>query len=307
MITIIKEHLYSVKKSIIKFYENKFTLKGKYSCIFPDKIYIKKVFELRAGKKLNLHNPQTFNEKCNWLKLYDRKPIYTIMADKYLARQYISERIGGSHLIPLVGVWDRTDDIDFESLPDKFVLKCNHDNGVIICHDKTKLDFSATVTELNKKLQRNYYKKHREWPYKKIKRKIICEKLLENSNGTPLLEYNVFCFNGIPKFFKVGSILSDGTLAKDFYDINWNYLDMKTGAYAGDIFPKPLHYDDLLEIAKKLSAGTTHVRVDFYDCDNTLYNGELTFFSNGGHMNFSSEEWNYIWGQELELPKKRRR
>lgn len=301
------EKLYQFKKRFIAWYKKYFTVEGRYTCILPDKIFIKKVYKNKTGKNLNLKVPKTFNEKCNWLKLYDRKPVYTVMADKYKAREYIAERIGKENIIPLLGVWDSPDEIDFDSLPDEFVLKCNHDNGVIICTDKDKLDIEKTKKELACHLGRNYYKKHREWPYKNIPRKIICEKLLKNSDGSQLLEYNVFCFNGVPKFFKVGSVLPDGTLAKDFYDIEWNHLEMKTGASAGDIFPKPVHYNKLIKYAEKLSEGTTHVRVDFYDCDGKLYNGELTFFSNGGHMKFTPEKWNTIWGDCLILPQKHRR
>lgn len=304
---LILEKAHKLKRKAVKCYNKYFTVEDRYSSILPDKKHIEKVYLERTGKELNLKNPKTFNEKCNWLKLYDRKPIYTVMADKYLARQYISERIGSQHLIPLLGVWDNADEIDFDKLPDKFVIKCNHDNGVIICRNKAELDFEAVRKNLNGRLQRDYYRKNREWPYKNIPRKIICEKLLENSDGNQLLEYNVFCFNGVPKFFKVGSVLPDGTLAKDFYDIEWNHLEMKTGASAGDVFPKPTHYNKLIEYAEKLSEGTTHVRVDFYDCNNKLYNGEMTFFSNGGHMKFTPDDWDTIWGDCLTLPKKRRR
>lgn len=303
----ILEKAHRLKKNITNFHKKYFTIEDRYSSILSDKTHIKKVYLDRTGKKLNLKNPKSFNEKCNWLKLYDRKPIYTVMADKFLARQYISERIGSNHLIPLLGVWNNADEIDFDALPNRFVLKCNHDNGVIICRNKADLNIEEVKINLNNRLKRNYYKKNREWPYKDIPRKIICEKLLENSNRENLLEYNVFCFNGVPKFFKVGSVLPDGTLAKDFYDIEWNHLEMNTGASAGDIFPKPIHYEKLIELAKKLSDGTTHVRVDFYDCDSKLYNGELTFFSNGGHMKFAPEKWDFIWGDCLTLPKKHRR
>ncbi len=301
------ETAYKIKRKLKKTYQKYFTVTHRYSSILSDKKHIEMVYLERVGKKLNLKNPQTFNEKCNWLKLYDRNPIYTVMADKYLAREYITERIGSEHLIPLIGVWNKADEIDFDKLPEKFVLKCNHDNGVIICRNKSELDFEEVKNNLNSRLGRDYYRKNREWPYKNIPRKIICEQLLENLNGNTLLEYNVFCFNGVPKFFKVGSVLPDGSLAKDFYDIEWNHLEMKTGPSAGDIFPKPIHYNKLIEYAKKLSDGTTHVRVDFYDCDNMLYNGELTFFSNGGHMKFNPENWDKIWGECLTLPKKRRR
>ena len=303
----IIDKIYEKKKKAISWYRKYFTIDGTYTCILSDKVYLKKLYKFRTGKKLNLKNPETFNEKLNWLKLYDRKPEYTVMADKYKAREYIAEKIGSQYLIPLLGVWDSPEEIDFDSLPNEFVLKCNHDNGVIICRDKNKLDFESVKKNLSNRMQRSFYKKNREWPYKNIPRKIICEKLLKNLDNTPLLEYNVFCFNGVPRYFKVGSVLPDGTLAKDFYDIDWNHLDMKTGASAGDVFQKPIHYDNLIEIAKKLSEDTIHVRVDFYDCNNKLYNGELTFFSNGGNMKFSPEEWNCIWGDRLILPKKHRR
>ncbi len=301
------EQIYETKKKILAWPKKYLTVNGSYTSILPDKMYVKKMYKLKLEKKINLKNPQGFNEKLCWLKLYDHKIIYTIMADKYKARAYISEKIGDEHLIPLIGVWNSPDEIDFDSLPDEFVLKCNHDNGVIICSDKNKLDVEKVKKELFCHLDRDYYKKHREWPYKNIPRKIICEKLLKNSDGSQLLEYNVFCFNGVPRFFKVGSVLPDGTHAKDFYDIEWNHLEMKTGASAGDIFSKPIHYHQLIDYAKKLSNDATHVRVDFYVCDDKLYNGELTFFSNGGHMNFTPEEWDVIWGSYLTLPQKYRR
>ena len=188
----IIEFLYNIKKRIIEFFEKYFTTKGVYTCILPDKIYIKKLYKERTGKTLNLKNPQTFNEKQNWLKLYDRRPEYTMMVDKYKVREYVKEKIGEEYLVPLLGVWDSPDEIDFDSLPNEFVLKCNHDNGVIICRDKSTLDIDAVKRNLADRLKRDYYKKLREWPYKNVDRKIICEKFMENYANNKPLEYKFF-------------------------------------------------------------------------------------------------------------------
>ena len=153
------ENIYNAKKWISEKYKMYFTIEGKYTCVLPDKMYLKKVYKARTGQSLNLENPKTFTEKSNWLKLYDRNPLYTIMADKYKAREYIAEKVGEEYLVPLLGVWDSPDEIDFDSLPDQFVLKCNHDNGVIICKDKSQLDIEEVKKNLSARLKRDYYKK----------------------------------------------------------------------------------------------------------------------------------------------------
>ncbi len=301
------EKLYQFKKWISEKYKMYFTIEGKYTCILPDRMYLKKVYKARIGKKLNLKNPKTFMEKMNWLKLYDRNPLYTIMADKYKAREYIAEKVGEDYLVPLLGVWDSPDEIDFDSLPDQFVLKCNHDNGVIICKDKIQLDIDKVKKELAARLKRDYYKKLREWPYKNIPRKIICEKFIQNEKGKQLLDFNVFCFNGVPKFIKIGTKSDVGTLRKDFYDLEWTYLDLSTGEKAGNIFEKPEFFEEMIEVAKILSREIPHLRVDFLVNEGDLYSGELTFYSAGGFMKMHPEKWNDILGSWIELPKKRRR
>lgn len=313
------EKLYELKKEIINrlkaFYRNYFTIHGTYTSLLPDKLYLKKLYKEKMGQTLNLKNPVLFNEKLNWLKLYNRRPEYTMMADKYRVRDYIKEKIGEEYLVPLLGVYDRVEDIDFDALPNKFVLKCNHDSEVVICRDKNNNDFQCkkgSLKDLNevkaylqKRIKINFYKASREWPYKNIKRKIVCEKYLENSNGKPLVEYNAFCFNGIPKFFKVGTKKEDGTLIKDFFDFNWEYMDLSTGEMAGDIYPKPEFFDEMVEIAKVFSKDIPHIRIDFLVCDGKLYSGELTFFSAGGFWKMNPEKWNRIFGEYIELPKKK--
>ena len=306
----IIEKIYKLKKRLFAWYKKYFTVEGLYTCILPDKIYLKKLYKARTGKKLNLRNPQTFNEKINWLKLYDRRPEYTVMVDKYLAREYISERIGEEYLVPLLGVWDSPEKIDFDALPNKFVLKCNHDNGVIICNDKGKLDIEKVKKELAYRLERNYYKKLREWPYKKVPRKIICEKFMENANGEKCLEYKVFCFNGVPRYiFVISNRLSAEKTTIDVYDELWNYVELrrKDSISAGDIFEKPGCYESLIKLSKQLSNNTLYLRVDFNFWNDRLYFGELTNYDMGGFGVYQPEVWDYKLGELIDLPDKRRR
>lgn len=304
----IVEILYKAKKNAVKFYKDYFTEEGAYTSLLSDKAYLKRLYKKRMGKELNLKNPQTFTEKLNWLKLYDRNPEYTMMADKYAVRKYIAEKIGEEYLVPLVGVWDNVEEIDFDALPDKFVLKCNHDNGVIICTDKSKLDIEKTKKELQYHLSRDYYKKCREWPYKDIKRKIICEKFMENKNGDALYDYKLFCFGGVPKFVMVNSDRFIN-LKTDMYDTEWNHLEMQDGHYpmAGDVFSKPFCLEKMLSLSEKLSKNISFLRVDFNFWNNRLYFGELTFYHSAAFECFQPEEWDRKLGDWLELPKKKRR
>lgn len=181
--------------------------RGKYNDM-PDREYLQRRFQAELGKSLDLDNPQTFNEKLQWLKLYNRKPEYTMMVDKYKVREYIAQTLGEEYLIPLLGVWDDPDEIDFDALPDQFVLKCNHNSGLgmCICKDKSKLDISKVRAELRKGLKENYYIRHREWPYKDVPRKIIAEKyMVDDSNCGELTDYKFFCFNGVPKFMYISN------------------------------------------------------------------------------------------------------
>ncbi len=306
----IVDKIYEIRKRIIKWYKKYFTVEGLYDCILPDKMYIKKLYKLRTRKNLDLRNPKTFNEKQNWLKLYDRRPEYTVMVDKYKAREYIAEKIGEQYLVPLLGVWDSPDEIDFDALPNEFVLKCNHDNGVIICRDKSKLDIEKTKKELAFRLSRDYYKKLREWPYKNVPRKIICEKFMENTNGEKCIEYKLMCFSGKVEYILVVADRTSNKLTTiDTYNSNWEHTDLINGktAIAGDVFDKPACFDEISKIAQKLSKNIPFLRVDFNIWDNKIYFGELTLSDSGGFEIYKPENWDSQLGKFLKLPKKYRR
>lgn len=211
-------------------------MNSKFSRILADKTYLKIYFKCKMGYKLNLKNPQTFNEKLQWLKLYDRNPEYTKMVDKYEVREYIKEKIGEEYLIPLIGVYDKFDDIDFDELPNQFVIKCNHDSGgLVICKDKGKLNIEETRKKINKSLKRNYYYSGREWPYKNVKPRIIIEKYMEDSNKSDLIDYKLFCFNGIPKIVLVCSErFSSSNMCKTWFDMNWKLIDMTESGHRVD-------------------------------------------------------------------------
>lgn len=300
------DNLYKTKKRITSLYKKYFTVEGLDNCILPDKIYLKKLYKFRTGKKLNLHNPKTFSEKGNWLKLYDRRPEYTVMVDKYKAREYIAERIGEQYLVPLLGVWDSPDEIDFNTLPNEFVLKCNHDNGVIICRDKSKLDIEKTKSELAFRLSRDYYKKLREWPYKDVPRKIICEKLMKNTNSEELLDYKLFCFNGKVKLVEVNSERFSDIPKEDHFDVEWNHFNVTGKPSSEKELKEPYFLDDMIRIAEDCSKNIPFLRVDFNLWNNQLYLGEFTFFY-GGSMKLFKESWETKLGDYIELPNKHRR
>ncbi len=302
---VLIEKIYEFKKRIVEWYKKYFTVEGLYTCILPDKIYLKKLYKVRTGKKLNLRNPKTFCEKGNWLKLYDRRPEYTIMVDKYKARKYIAERIGEEYLVPLLGVWDSPDEIDFDSLPNEFVLKCNHDNGIIICRDKSKLDVEKIKRELALRLKRDYYKKLREWPYKNVPRKIICEKLMKNTDGEGLHDYKLFCFNGKVKIIEVNSERFSGVCKEDHFDTDWNHLDITGKPMSGKIIKKPIFLDEMIRISELFSKDIPFLRVDFNCWNNKLYMGELTFFYNGS-VHLFKEPWESKLGEWIILSRKRR-
>lgn len=304
------EKIYELKKRFFEWYKKYFTIEGTYTSLLPDKIYLKKLYKVRTGKKLNLKNPQTFNEKQNWLKLYDRRPEYTVMVDKYKAREYIAEKIGEQYLVPLLGVWDSPYEIDFDALPNEFVLKCNHDNGVIICRDKSKLDIEKTKKELAYRLNRDYYKKLREWPYKDVPRKIICEKFMKNTNGEKCIEYKLMCFSGkVEYILVVADRTSNKVTTIDTYNSNWTHTDLINGktAIAGNVFDKPVCFDEIRGIAQKLSQNIPFLRVDFNIWNNKVYFGELTISDSGGFEKYKPEKWDYILGDKIELPNKHRR
>ena len=271
-----------------------------------DRAYIKLFYFAHMGKKLNIDSPQTFNEKLQWLKLHDRKPIYTTMVDKYAAKKYVAGIIGDEYIIPTFGVWDRFDDIDFDSLPEKFVLKCTHDSGgLVICRDKSKLDLVGAKKKIQKSLKRNYYLTGREWPYKDVKPRILAEKYIENLNG--LIDYKFYCFDGKPEFLYISQGLEDHSTARiSFLTLDWQFATFQRGDYRPfeELPKKPVCFEKMIEIAKMLSNGHAFLRVDLYEIDGHVFFSELTFSPCSGCMEFKPEEWDRKTGELLHLPEK---
>lgn len=303
---------YNILIKGIKFLLNsdyRFMIKANYGAYdkVNDEEYLKKIFKVHMGHSLNLEDPKTFNEKLQWLKLYDRNPEYTKMVDKYKVRDYISEKIGKEYLIPLLGVWDDPDNIDFDSLPNKFVLKCNHNSGLgmCICKDKSKLDVKEVKKELKKGLNQDYYLNGREWPYKNVPRKIIAEKYMVNdSNSKEFTDYKFFCFNGYVDCVMVCLDRNSGDPKFYFFDKDWKLKRLnKRGKEAPKDFtiPKPECIDEMFEIASKLSEGFPFVRVDLYQSYGKIYFGEMTFYPDSGFDSNILKESDDYFGKLIDL------
>lgn len=277
----------------------------KYFPNMSDEEYLKRIFEARMGRKLNLDNPCTFSEKLQWLKLYDRRPEYTMMVDKYAVKKYIAETIGEEYLIPTLGVWDNFDDIDFDNLPNQFVLKCTHDSGgLVICRDKKKFDKEKAKNKISKCMKRNYFLNTREWPYKNVTPRIIAEKYMEDEHFTSLNDYKLMCFNGEVKCTFVCSDRSEN-LKVTFFDNNWKRLPFERHYPASTVkIPKPANFEKMIELAEKLSKGLPFVRVDFYEVNGKIYFGELTFYPGAGLEKFKPEQWDRRLGDWIVLPEK---
>lgn len=276
--------------------------------IIGDEKYLKILYKLVFDKDLDLINPQTFNEKIQWLKINDRKEIYTKMVDKYEAKNYVADVIGKEYIIPTIGIYNKLSDIDLSKLPDKFVMKCTHDSGgLIICKDKKQLNFNKEKKKIAKSLKRNFYYSGREWPYKNVKPRIIVEKYMEESDKKELKDYKLFCFNGIPQIVLVCSErYSSENMCETWFDMNWNLIDVvESGHRIDTTISKPKKFKEMIEFSKKLSKNIPHVRVDWYEIKGKLYFGELTFYPASGFEKFEPEEWNYKMGEMLELPKKK--
>lgn len=303
-----------MKKSIFKKVKKLFTDKkyrtsildsfGAYNRL-SDEEYLRKRYKVSFGKELDLDNPTTFNEKIQWLKLNDKKPIYTDMVDKYEAKKYVAERIGEEYIIPTLGVWDRFDDIDFDKLPDQFVLKCTHDSGgLVIVRDKSKLDKKKARKRIEKCLNTNYFYHGREWAYKAIKPRIIAEVFMEDQETAELRDYKFFAFNGEAKALFVASERQKaGTEVKfDFFDMEYNHLPIRNGHPNAEQVPqKPKCFEEMRELAGKLSEGIPQLRVDFYEVNGKVYFGELTFAHFSGMVPFEPEEWDKTFGDWIDL------
>ena len=273
----------------------------------PDATYLRLLYRFKMGHRLNLDNPQTFTEKLQWLKLYNRKPEYTTMVDKFAVKQYVANIIGEEYIIPTLGVWDKFDDIDFSSLPDQFVLKTTHGGGgcgVVICRDRQTFDKAAAKQTLESSMKSDIYKSLREWPYKNVKKRIIAEKYIEDESGY-LRDYKVMCFNGQPKLIQMHMGRFNGVHTQDFYNCNWDKLDdiNQNGCIKSDIvLPKPQCLEQMLDLSAKLSNGLPHIRVDWYIIGANFYFGEITFFDAGGFDDFIPESLNEVIGSWIELP-----
>ncbi len=274
--------------------------------LWSDRLYLKLYYYACMGHKLNLDYPQRFTEKIQWLKLNDRHTEYTMLVDKYAVKEYL-KKIGYSEMIiPTLGVWDSAEDIDFEALPQQFVLKCTHDSGgIVVCKDKSKLDIDAARKNLKEGLKRNFYFTTREYPYRDVKPRIIAERYIEDESGYELKDYKIFCFNGTPKFLFVATDRGvKGVDVKfDFFDLNWKHFPFYNGHDHNSNIPvKQKNFDKMLAIAADLSQGFPHVRIDLYNCDGKIYLGEYTFFHFGGFTAFKPDEWDYKLGEYLQLP-----
>lgn len=291
----------------------RFSINAYHTSIYhsiPDEKYLKRLFRAKMGKELNLDNPVTYNEKLQWLKLFDRRSEYSMLVDKVLVKKFVEERIGQEHIIPTIGVWNRFDEIDFDKLPDQFVLKCNHDcGGLIIVKDKSKLDINKARKKINRCLKKNYYYYGREWPYKNVKPCIFAEQYMVDESGFELKDYKFFCFDGKPKLMFVASDRqTDGEETKfDFYDMDFNHLPFTNGhPNSKRVIKKPASFEKMKEFAAILSKGIPHARIDFYDINGRIYFGEVTLSHWSGLVPFKPDEWDERIGSWIQLPQKAR-
>ncbi len=278
------------------------------SHIIPDKFYLKIIYRIRMGKKLNIDSPKTLNEKLQWLKIYDRNAKYTEMVDKFQMKKYVAKILhSDDYTIPAYGVWERFNDIDFAGLPEQFVLKCTHNSGCfVVCDNKESFDREKAQRKLERGLKRNYFWGNREWPYKNVKPRILAEKYENSVGNDDSYEYKMTCFNGRTVF---GTICKGPAHAKlrqrsnDFYDRDFSFLPFEVfnKNSTEPIKEKPIFWDELVRISDKLSAGTKYLRVDFYVIDQKPIVGELTFFTWGGFIKFDPEEWDEKLGQMLVI------
>lgn len=273
-----------------------------------DKKVLDNLYYFTFKKHIDWNNPQTFNEKLQWLKLYDRNPEYTKMVDKYEAKKYVASILGEEYIISTIGIYNSFDEIDFEKLPNKFVMKCTHDSGgIVICKDKTKLDKSTAKKKIEKSLKTNYYYCGREWPYKSIRPRIIIEEYMEDKITKKIIDYKFFTFNGKPKIMYVSDNSHSENQHCCFYDMNYKKLDIKRKDYQEfeKEIKQPNNFSKMIEFSRILSKNIPHVRVDWYEINGKLYFGELTFFTCSGFIPFENEEWDYKIGKMLKLPDKK--
>lgn len=274
--------------------------------LWPDKLYLQMLYRLLMHKRLNLKKPLGFNEKLQWLKLYDRKPEHTLMVDKLKVKDYVASLIGEEYIIPTLGVWENAKDVDFNSLPDKFVIKCNHNSGqgLYICKNKSEMNEAEVRSNLQKALETDYFIRFREWPYKDVERRIIAEKFIEDKSSVDgdLKDYKFMCFNGkVHCSFVCSERNTD--LKVSFFDRDWMPMPFERHyPRSNKQIPKPVHYEEMIRLAESLSQGIPFVRVDFYDVEDKIYFGELTFFPGSGFEEFTPEIWDERLGSFINIP-----
>jgi len=277
-----------------------------YLSFLPDKIYLSLRFRLKMGKWINWKNPLTYNEKLQWLKVYNRRKEYCSLVDKYEVKEYVRSIIGDDYVIPTLGVWDNAEDIDITSLPDQFVLKTTHsggNTGVVICKDKSNFDLDAARQKLRASLSQSIYNGLREWPYKDVKPRIMAEAYMSDNIHDTLLDYKFYCFDGEPKVMVIATGRNEN-LCFDYFDMNFNHLPFEQGGpNSQKSIAKPQNMEKMVELATTLSKGMPHVRMDFYEVNSQVYFGEYTFFDSSGMAKFNPVEWDYIFGGYIVLPK----
>lgn len=274
-----------------------------------DKKYLELLYKNTFGYRLDLENPQTFNEKIQWMKLYYRKSELPEFVDKAEAKNKVAKIIGEQYIIPTIGVYDSFDEIDFDKLPNQFVIKCTHDcASVIICRDKNKFDIKDARKKINKALRVKYYgKNNREWVYSQITPRIIIEKFMKNEEADDVVDYKFFCFNGKPQVMYISSGLENhATASISFADMDYKLLDIKRADYKSldKLPPKPKCFEEMKKLARKLSKNFPQVRVDLYEINGRPYFGELTFYTCGGMVNWKKHEYDERLGKMIKLPEK---
>ena len=274
----------------------------------PDSLYLKLLYRVIMGRKLNLKNPKEYNEKLQWLKLNDRKPEYAIMVDKYEVRGYIAELLGEQYLIPCLGIYDSVEDIDIDALPDKFVLKCTHDSGSVeICKDKSCYDMEGAKHRLSQAMKRNYYATYREWPYKYVKPRIIAEGYLEGDEGD-LKDYKVMCFNGEAKIIEVheNRFVEGKVHTQTYYDREWEIVPLTQVETVTVDKPseRPRQLEEILRLSELIAKDMYHARIDWYIEGDKIYFGEITFYDGSGFESFSTPEMERMLGDMIKLPEK---
>ena len=278
----------------------------KYGFWIPDKLYLQLLYTTETGKRLNLKNPKLFGEKIQWLKLYCRKPEYSIMVDKYAVKSYVSNIIGKDYVLPTLGVWDRPEDINFDELPQQFVLKTTNgggSGGVLICKDKTLLDKALVIRKMRQAMKSDIYGVYREWPYKNVKSRIIAEKYIGKQNED-LKDYKFFCFNGVPKYCQVISGRND-VMSIDFFNMEWEHQpfhEPKQFPFSKEEINRPQSLLEMVKLSQLLSCNIPFIRVDFYEVNGRPFFGELTFFPTSGMGGFEPGEWDEVFGEMINLP-----